>query len=121
MVTSTPAVDLNNCAERFLRRADIDGADIERAGLLLRRLDEIRQGLVGRAGLRDEDEVEIAHARDRNEIGERIELQVLEQRDRDRGAVARTAPAYSRRRGDDSTARAALMPPAPGMFSMMKR
>src|SRR5581483_10530221 len=71
----------------ILRAADSDGADIELARLLVCRLDEIAERLVWRGRIDRELQIELAEHRDHLEVLDRIERELLEQRDADRRAV----------------------------------
>ena len=78
---------LSNSADKILRAADADRADIELARLLARGLQEIGERGVFRLRVGDDDEIEQAQRRDRREFLERIERQALEQRHAHRRAV----------------------------------
>ena len=71
------ACDLEQLGAEMLGAADGDGADVELAGLLARRLEEVRQRLERRIRVGREHQVEIADERDRREVLHRIERQRL--------------------------------------------
>ena len=60
MVTSTPAVDLNNCAERFCVEPTLMVPTLSAPGFCFVVLMKSASVEIGRAGFGDEDEVEIA-------------------------------------------------------------
>src|SRR5258708_1110768 len=98
-------IDASRCLEQFRRQilgaADVDGADIEGAGLVPGGGDEVRKRLELRIGAGDEDEIEKTQTGNRFEIPQGIERQFLEQGDADRGAIGQQRQRIAvRRRGD---------------------
>ena len=100
MTKFAPASDFNSWAERFCVLPAMVVPTLSVPGLARAAARKSPCGLVPGRRVGDEDAVEIADARDRHEILERIERQVLEQRHADRGAVGqqRDGVAVGRRR-----------------------
>src|SRR5919112_6768657 len=82
-----PCLLLEKNRREMLRAADRDRGYIQRSWLVLRLLKEILETLEVRVRIHDEEEVECAEGRDRNEVGLRVEGKFREKRHADRGAV----------------------------------